>query len=265
MLAAKRTMLHRCQNDIKTLVLGSSHGEFGFDPAYCPDSFNMCCQSQDLKHSYFLYEKLLKSTPLLTNVVIFYSVFSGGNVMERSSTEKEICPAINELFNLNLEYQDGTLKILSDNIKGRLDRVALDLGGFNGFMPKSEDSFMRESYGAVARANDHLKLAARDDANLYLIRIILLAKHVGHKVYVVIPPGRSDYKNAIDAQGVKPFAGLYDIIHNYKFDYKVNVLDCFGAGDFDDSYFGDFDHLIPSGEGVKLLSTRLHDLIEAGG
>src|SRR3546814_6862555 len=56
LLAAKRAML-AASNNITTLVVGSSHGDFGFNPAYCPRSFNLCCRSQDLKHSFHLYRK----------------------------------------------------------------------------------------------------------------------------------------------------------------------------------------------------------------
>ena len=58
-IGAKRTMLQKAKESIDTLVVGSSHGDFGFNPTYFPNSFNLCCRSQDLKHSYYLYKNLV--------------------------------------------------------------------------------------------------------------------------------------------------------------------------------------------------------------
>lgn len=40
-LVAKRTSLMVHLDRLRTLVVGSSHGDFGFDPAYVPEAFNL--------------------------------------------------------------------------------------------------------------------------------------------------------------------------------------------------------------------------------
>jgi hypothetical protein len=62
LLGAKRTMLHKEKEGIDTVVVGSSHGDFGFNPSYFPNSFNLC-RSQDLKHSFYLHRHISENYP----------------------------------------------------------------------------------------------------------------------------------------------------------------------------------------------------------
>ena len=258
-LGAKRAMLLKSKDSIKTLAIGSSHGDFGFDPKYCPDSFNLCCRSQDLKHTYYLYEKVSAICPSLKNVVVFYSVFSSGSVMEMSPSEKEICVALNVLFKLDIEYEDAGLKVLCHHGKDIWgDNFSCELEGFNGFLPKFGKGVISEAYGATNRANDHLKFNARSDANIYLIRILLLAKRLGHKTFIVIPPVRSDYRAATGGDSTHLFKSLFEILD---LNYDAELINCFDSNEFDDSQFADFDHLLPTGKGTKTLSTHIKKAI----
>ena len=153
LLSAKRKMLRGMQGSLKTIVMGSSHGDYGFDPGYCDSSFNLCCSSQDLKHSFHLYKHVTIIAPKLKKLVVFYSIFSPGNRMENSTSEKYICPAINELFEVELDYQDEHLATLSDNIRGHFEYFNFDIEGHAGFLPTTEKFFFPEDYGVVQRAN----------------------------------------------------------------------------------------------------------------
>jgi len=130
---------------LKTIVMGSSHGDYGFNPHYCELSFNLCCRSQDLKHSFHLYKHVNAIAPNLKNLVLFYSIFSPGNRMENSPGEKDICPAINEIFELGLDYQDEHLATLSDNIRGHLVRFEFDVEGHAGFFLLPRNSFSQKT------------------------------------------------------------------------------------------------------------------------
>lgn len=74
-LAAKRTMLKREKDTIETIVVGSSHGDFGFDPRYCDNSFNLCYRSLDLKHSFGLYSYVCNTLPNLKKCSCFLLSF----------------------------------------------------------------------------------------------------------------------------------------------------------------------------------------------
>lgn len=96
-LVAKRTSLMVHLDRLRTLVVGSSHGDFGFDPAYVPEAFNLCSASQDLLHSTLLVEKMSRLNPTIANIVVFYSTFSPGHVLEKTS-DKLKCAALKEVF-----------------------------------------------------------------------------------------------------------------------------------------------------------------------
>ena len=69
------------KNKTTTLIVGSSHGLYGYR-AEGPE-FNLCDVSQDLYYSYRLYA-LSCDFPQLKTVVLFYSVFSPGHVLEKN-------------------------------------------------------------------------------------------------------------------------------------------------------------------------------------
>lgn len=260
LLSAKRKMLHDMREQLTTLVVGSSHGDYGFDPQYSRGSFNLCCRSQDLKHTLHLYQHVTQVAPNLQTLVLFYSVFSPGNFMEKSPGEKEICPAINELFHLGLDYEDPQLRELSENIKGRLDDFTVDIDGRAGFFPVIGKGFFPQSYGVTQRADDHLKLNRKEDANVFLLNTLLHAKASNHNVVIVIPPVRQDYKLACGGDFEILFKDLLLILEMMKTlspDLAINLINAFDDDEFKDEFFGDFDHLLPEGEGTKRLSMKI--------
>lgn len=268
LLSAKRKMLREMGERLDTLVVGSSHGDFGFDPKYCPGSFNLCCRSQDLKHSYLLYKRMTETVGSIKTLVIFYSVFSPGNFLERSPGEKDISLALNEIFGLGIQYEDPYLCDVASQLKGRLADVSIDLDGHAGFLPTTEKGFFPESYGPLQRASDHLKLNRDTSANVYLMNMLLLAQALGHKVVIVIPPVREDYKAACSGGFDYLFEDLLLIVEMLKHLTPVidaQLLNCFESDEFDNACFGDFDHLLPLGKGVEKLSSKIYDAIGTAG
>ncbi|OWY36749.1 hypothetical protein [Herbaspirillum aquaticum] len=255
LLAAKRTMLWREAGNIDTVVVGSSHGEFGFHPGHFPGSFNLCFRSQDLKHSFHLYRHMTLHYPKVRHLIIYYSLFSPGSVLEKSPSEKDISPALNELFHLELNYEDERLIQLASAIRGRLDHLTVELEGVGGFI--YGHGVNPPAISASKRASDHLRLNKPSDAHLYLVRMLLLAKHLGHSVSVVIPPARSDYRAAVGLSSDVLFKGLYEILYDFHLGIPVNVVNCYGREEFQDVHFGDYDHLAHLGEGTALLTKFL--------
>lgn len=264
LLSAKRKMLRGMQDSLKTVVMGSSHGDYGFDPDYCDSSFNLCCRSQDLKHTFHLYKHVNAIAPNLKNLVLFYSIFSPGNRMENSLGEKDICPALNEIFELGLDYQDEHLAMLSDSIKGQLAHFDFDIEGHAGFFPAAEKFFYPEAYGAQQRANEHLKLNINSEAQDFLWDTLMLAKASGQRVYIVIPPVRRDYKAATGRDFNYLFRDLISLVESlntYHPDLKVEMINGFDDEDFKDEHFGDFDHLLPTGKGTEILTGKINRAI----
>ncbi|RXT50654.1 hypothetical protein [Bradyrhizobium betae] len=259
LLAAKRAMLREDIGELRTLALGSSHGDHGFDPQFCDESFNLCSRTQDLKHSYALYETTSKLAPNLKNIIVFYSVFSAGFFMENTRSEKILSPALNGLFSLGLKYEENRFAALSEQIRDAFIDVVIQLEGKHGFLPKWVQIITPDTYGAARRANDHLKWPS-SDANQYLIKIIRLARHLKHNLCIVIPPVRSDYREAVGPRSTKLFQELMDICGEFQIS---SVLNCYDGVGFPDEYFGDFDHLLPEGTGPRILTRAIDARLRA--
>ncbi|MFJ4067838.1 hypothetical protein ACIPW4_21415 [Pseudomonas sp. NPDC089996] len=258
--SAKRAMLQQDKHWLTSIALGSSHGDFAFDPAYCPGSFNLCSRSQDFRHALALYEHALSQAPNLDTLIVFYSVFSPGNVLEQSPSEKTLAPLMNEIFQLGLSYQDPLLTQIAAQLQGRLGTGGSTLGGAAGFLPDQQKAFMPASYGAAQRVADHMRLNAREDGNQYLAKLLLLAAECEHRVIVVIPPMHAEYRLHAGADSAFLFRGVFELQQLMGAlcpDFAMSVLDLYADADFAPDHFGDFDHLIPQGEGAMLLSGKI--------
>ncbi len=253
-LTSKRTSLVEHLNSLKTLAIGSSHGDFGFNPACVPDSFNLCSPSQDLRHSYLLYDKVAGLNPGIRNIVVFYSAFSSGYLLEKTS-EKEKCAALKEIFLLDSDYTDPDILAAHASIAGRLGEMKLERG-YRGFIRTNGGPFFGNDYGADRRAGTHMKHHDRRAEDLHLVHLILAAQARQQKVLIVIPPARSDYKAALQRLSSNIFRSLYEIA-GFAFREPIHILNSFDDFSYDDAWFGDYDHLLPEGPGCAMLSTRI--------
>ena len=253
-LSLKKTSLSDEANNINTVVLGSSHGE-RFIPDYFPNSFNLCSRSQDLKYSFLFYKYVTKNYPHIKKIILFYSVFSPGSEIEKSPQEKEICPAMNELFSLGVEYDDELLKRLSVEIRGKLDFLRVQSEFKKGYIPTTETDLGPDD--VIKKVNSHLKLNKNNISNIYLIKLLLLVKKLGHQIVIVIPPGRSDYKKGFEMSSNCLFSSLYEIIYDFNIDHEINLINFWDDNSFVDSYFDDCHHLHCLREGSKLLTEKI--------
>lgn len=261
LVAAKYAMLKNYPK-IRTLCVGSSHGDFGFDPSQVPDSFNLCFRSQDLKHSLHLYRKVSADHPTIENVVLFFSVFSNGSMLEHAPGEREISVALNEIFDLNLTYDDPHLTLLHATVRGKFEEIKAQsvppIGNF-GFIPAAGKSFFPASYGAERRAADHLKFNVRLGALPYLEEMLDLARQNRHRAIIVLAPARADYRQHA-GPGSKAFHDVRSIVSN-RSPSEVRLLDAYDYEGFDDADFGDTDHLLPLGVGTKHVSRLIRHAV----
>lgn len=259
-LVAKRTMFQQEQHDLSSIALGSSHGDFAFDPAYCPGSFNLCSRSQDFRHSLALYQYAASQAPKLETVIVFYSLFSPGNVLEQSPSEKTLAPLMNEIFSLGLSYDDPLLTQIAGQLAGRLGSAGDTLGGLAGFLPDHQKGFMPAGNGVQQRVADHLRLNAREDGNQYLAQLLLMAAELKHRVLMVIPPMHPEYQAVAGTDVAHLFRGVHELkglMETLVPGFAMDILDLYADADFQPGHFGDFDHLVPRGDGVRLLSGKV--------
>ncbi|HEX5263940.1 MAG TPA: hypothetical protein VFW13_10465 [Phenylobacterium sp.] len=259
-LSSKKAAFLSSLDEITTLVIGSSHGDYGFDPAKFPGSFNFCASSQDLKHSAMLYRFCADQTPKIANLILFYSVFSPGMYLDKT-TEKARCAVYKELFDQSARYADDEINSAYEKIHGALNGAA-SIKGRMGFVASNARHFFPLAYGAEKRALGHMKHNARAGADIYLIKILDMARTLGHKVTVVFPPVRSDYRSYLPRDVNELFAGIVELKNN--FDYPFEVANFFDDPIFLDEHFGDFDHLLPVGPGTAVVTEELAAAVRGG-
>jgi hypothetical protein len=268
-LGAKRVMLQDMKDSLETIVLGSSHGDYAFDPAALPGSFNLCYRSLDLKHCYYLYRRVIELCPDLKNIVLFYSVFSPGSVLERSPTDSDIGPLFSALFELDVEYQADNLNALAkaltrqlqDGMAATLAQEAAQLDGRAGFLP---------AYKGVAPAAEfdrrllsHIKLNYESGADYYLLKILAIANNLGHNVHIVIPPVTAMYRKAVGARSSIIFRELIEVVGSFPWRVPVKVMNCYDDESYTDAFFVDSDHMDARGEGTRMLSQAIADQVRA--
>ena len=260
-LGAKRTSLNNESDELHTVALGSSHGEASFNPKYFPGSFNLCTRSQDLKYSALLHKRIAIAYPRVKNIVLFYSMFSSSWQMEMHPIEKQICPALNELFELGLWFEDELLEKLAGEICGKLDNFTVRLEGcLGGFIPISQPR--RDSDYVRERVKKHQQYNNVNSANKYLSQLLLQAVFHGHNIIIVIPPVRSDFKNLIAHPSSHLFKDLREIVESPLLRNNIKLIDFWGSELFKDSDFDDCDHLECSGDGVKIVTTKIKEFLD---
>lgn len=268
-LGAKRVMLEDMKESVQTLVLGSSHGASAFDPAHLPGSFNLCHRSLDLKHSYYLYRRVTDLCPDLKNLVLFYSVFSPGGVLERSPTDADIGPLFSALFELDVEYQADSLNALTaaltrqiqEGMAATLIQEAAHLEGHAGFLP--DDRALAPAEAFDHRLLSHIKLNYESGADYYLLKMLAIANNLGHNVHIVIPPVTTMYRKAVGARSSLLFRELIEVVASFPWRVPVKVMNGYDDEAYADGFFIDSDHLDARGEGTRMLSRAIADQVRA--
>lgn len=266
-LAAKRVMLEQAKDTLETMVLGSSHGDYAFDPAYVPNSFNLCYRSLDLKHCYALYQRTIDLCPNLKNIVVFYSVFSPGSVLERSPNEGDIGPLFSALFELDVEYQSDHLshlaqaltRQLQEGMAATLIEEAVKLDGHAGFLPNYKGAVAASEF--QTRLLSHIKLNYESGADYYLLKILALANRLGHGVTIVIPPVTSLYRNTLNTRSSVLFRELIEVVGLFPWTVPIKMINAYDDEAYEDSFFVDSDHLDARGEGARRLSRAIAEKV----
>ncbi len=258
-LRSKRAMLRSERKSVRTLVLGGSPADYGFDPGVCPGAFNLASRGEDLHYAFLLYDRLWRKLPALANIVVFYSAFSSGHVSEWNAALDNHCLAMNEIFRLGRLYENETMLALARRLRGQLMADGVPIPGIRGFLPGHDKGFMPEAFDGEAMVAAIKAFRGGADADVYLARMLILARHLGHRVLVVVPPVRSDVVHAMGRDTGWVFGSLHEIVDDYRPELSLELLDCHGDRRFGDDCFGDCSHLDPSGQGTRTLSGLIRE------
>lgn len=236
--ARKRKGFDSAAAELDTLVLGSSHADYGFDPAHFGSpAYNWGMASEDLYVSYKLYELHGKHLPKLSTVIFFFSVFTPGFYLAKCSERLRLA-VYKALF--DVAYPEHTFwrpweahaRIIAASVQPE--------PGFNGFC--RPQAFLGEDYSLELRSEGHLKHNRRQLDQLdWLRKLSDLCAARGHRLVLAIPPARQDYRDALPPSP-ELFASLYALAGG-----KHLILNYYADESFTREDFGDTDHLNASG------------------
>jgi len=233
----------KCPN-LHNLVLGSSHGRDGFIPGNY--DFNLSASSLDMWRIWNLYKYVVKHNGKnLKRIIVFWSVFHPGLQLEKTKEWKNCIP-YKKLYDIDYAFP------LPVDDKFLLDTIETQMNGFvyhPGFRGKSPYNVNHDELAKVLVAK-HLKNTMRNNNQIqYLQNIAKLARKKKHKMYVVLPPYRSDYLEQLPDDKIV-FRELFEFLHKTP---DVTLLNMEHDRDFQDSDFDSPDHCNENG-GKKLTA-----------
>ncbi len=248
-LAFRRSM----REGLTTLILGSSHGHYGFLPG--KGEFNLAHTSQDLYYSCQLYSKFQDLANLRT-IYLFFSVFSAGYVLERSS-DREYALFYKYFYGIPFRCHIGhgyplARKNIADALPGCDSRILKTYRG-----AASHLKFYCAHMDAKRRAEEHWRLGQRKYSLLnYVRKMTEIATRRGHWLYVVVPPARHDYVMHLPSSEriLQPLSELA------AGNPVARLLNFLNDSDFIDSDFGDMDHL--NLQGARRLTEKIRAAVK---
>ncbi|MGU3422086.1 hypothetical protein [Methylobacterium sp. D54C] len=255
-LEAKRNTFMEVGPDVDTIIIGSSHGEYGIDPAHIDGSFNLCTISQDLSQSAMMYGWAARRNRHLRQVVVLYSIFSYGFDCLKTS-EKGRAVFLRRAFGFGWpQHLDDLLWTMDLHIPWP-DFSDVPPHLYNGFTRSDDVFFFAQDANQLARrVARHVALSEQRYAGgeqfARLAAILAFARRRGDRVCVVIPPVRDDYRAALPAD-----LPLFRKVRALCERCDAQLVDEFSNDEYAGADFGDPDHLRPAGDGARRLSERV--------
>ena len=207
-------------NDMRTLIIGSSHIEFGYIPSN--DEICLASPSQDLYNSYYLYKLFSQKYKNLKNIIVSFSVFTPGHSLIKTG-HANLCILYKYLYGINYQSEEDAKnknlyrleKWYSDEINKYRNEVSYpsDYRGARMLQKKDFKPFnIKEIH---ERALKHLKNNRREVSQMvWAEKILQEASQNGHNVYFVIPPFTSIYKEVLPS-AEELFKELYSLNNNF--------------------------------------------------
>lgn len=210
----------------------------------------MANSSQDLYRAYKVYEYITKQKDKckrLKNIILFWSVFHSGLQLEKTQEYKKCIPY--KLF-YDAQY------LIEFPINDSAYIKALENALKTTPCPKN---YRGQSFYDVIHTDvteelvaKHIKNTKRNNNQIQYVEFMLdLARKYKHKLYIVLPPYRSDYLKCLpDKKEI-----YFELLDFLKKNKDVKLLDFQFDKDFIDSDFDSADHCNKSG--AKKLTSKI--------
>ncbi len=252
-LKSKKICFENNLNSIEVLALKCSITDFSFFSPCWKNSYNLGLISINLYESYELYIKYKIKLEALKYVIIFFPIFTPGFSLIKTK-EKYRLVAIKYFF--EIPYQNNNLidRKKEREIFRKCTRISNKLSSNNieyGYINRKN---YIDLIDVKERVSGHLRENKREPDQLeWLIKLNNEIKQNNQKLYVVIPPYRSDYMKCLSDKE-KLFSKLYDL----KLD-NCRILNFFKDSNFDDDDFLDTDHL--NLKGAKKITSLIKEKV----
>lgn len=250
---------YKLQDNVETLILGSSHVANGYTPI--EGEYNFAMPSQDLYYTYNVYKKV--NRPTIKNLVVSFSVFTPGLSIVRTKCS-DFCVPYKLL--LDIDYQNasfaeenGLFKMesgVAEEIEYCRKHSRMPKNYLGGILRYPRTKFDKKA--SERQALGHYKNHQREDSQMsYCEALIKDAKANNQKVFFVITPTTDVYRNVLPPKE-DIFKILYDMVSQYD---NTKVLDYFDSKSFDEKVdFTNEDHL--NKHGADKLSNFVREEIK---
>ncbi len=257
------------KESIKTLILGSSHSLYGFNPEYfTEEAYNLGHVSQTIDLDYLLLKKYIKELPKLKTVVIRLS-YTTLHEQLNESTESWRQKDYNLYYNLNvsnkLKLNSEVLSVkLRNNIK-RLKNYYLEheasISVTNSgwaFFEKPHVVKPIDDFGWTVAKKHTAKDNNLVEENIkFLEKIVNLSNEHSVNVILVTLPAHKSYRDNLNTSQLEMVVAAGE---KMKRKYSnCNYLNLMQSDSFKDIDFYDPDHL--NTNGAKKLSLLVDDFI----
>lgn len=245
-------------DEIKTLILGSSHLQNGYIAE--EGEYNFAISSQDLYYGYNLYKKL--NNPSLKNIVIAFSVFTPGLSIIKTQCA-DFCVPYKVLLGIDYQNQEDAknkkLYEIEDFVKkeaeGFIKSVSLPKNYRGNHIWYPHKKFNAQK--ARERALKHYKNNQRENNQMnFCVNLLNDTCANGQKIYFVLPPVTKSYRDALPKKDIV-FKDLYNLVKAYD---HAKILDYYDTDHFDErADFTNEDHLNKKGA-IKLSALIRRDI-----
>lgn len=245
----KRLGILQCADQIENLALRGSGADYDFLDQTNGPSYNLGLTSTDLHATYHLYKNSTNILPKLRNVIVFFVPIATGLDLTKTR-EKYRYVAYSHYFNIPYQCTQDISRRIERRIIKKCKNLAVP-NIPNWYRGYDKKKFLESDGDVVVRAKAHLRENQREpDQMRWLNKMIKLADQLGHHIWIVIPPVRSDFKNELP----KPKA-LFSKLYNMDIGQHT-ILNFYDDDKFDDSDMGDTDHLNEKGA-IKITAEVL--------
>ncbi|NRD24576.1 DUF1574 family protein [Winogradskyella litoriviva] len=254
---------------IETLILGSSHSMYGFNPEYFTnEAYNLSHVSQSIDLDYLLLQKYINELPKLKTIVIRLSYTTLHEQLGETSEawrQKDYNLYYDLDISNTLKFNSEVLSIkLKNNIKRLRDYylknenpISVENSGW-AFFNKTKLNKSLDELGVMVAKKHTAKNDKLVEENItYLEKIVKLCGKQNVKVIIVTLPAYKSYRAHLNkSQLEKVISTGVKMYNNYS---NCSYLNLIQDENFNENDFYDADHL--NTNGAKKLSLFLDDFI----